>query len=318
MGDKVLEGELLSRSEAERLLETPPQEMGNLMGAALHVRYHYLDNEAEFCTIINARSGRCSEDCRYCAQSAHYSGVSETYPMLDTDTVVAAARDAHSRGIPRFSLVTSGRSLSGDDVENVCRASRRIRESAQILVDCSLGLLSPGQATALKNAGVNRYHHNLETAESFFDQVCTTHSFADKLETIAIAKDAGLSVCSGGILGLGETPAQWLEMVFRLRDLAVDCIPVNILNPRPGTPLEKQTPPSPMEVLKLLAIMRLIVPATDIKLAGGREVNLRDLQAGAFLAGVNGMIVGGYLTTPGRSVDEDYALITDLGLTCRR
>jgi biotin synthase len=165
---------------------------------------------------------------------------------------------------------------------------------------------------------VERYHHNLETAESFFEHICTTHSFSDKVETIGRAKDAGMTVCSGGILGLGESPAQWLEMVFRLRELAVDCIPVNILNPRPGTPLARNRVPSPLEVLKILAIMRLAVPRTEMKLAGGREINLRDFQGTAFLAGVTGMIVGGYLTTPGRGVEEDLRLIDDLGLSLKK
>jgi biotin synthase len=315
IGDKVLDGELLTEAEAATLLETGPSDMVELLGIANRVRYQFLGDTVEFCTIINAKSGRCSEDCRFCAQSGHHEGEAETYPMLKADRIVAAARDAHQKGIQRFSIVTSGRGLTDKDRETVCTAAAGIHEDSGILVDASLGFLTDDEAAALKDAGVERYHHNLETAESFFGRICTTHSFADKIETICRAKDAGMTVCSGGILGMGESPDQWLEMVFRLRDLAVDCIPVNVLNPRPGTPLAHNQAPSPLEVLKILAIMRLIVPNTEIKLAGGREVNLRDFQGTAFLAGVTGMIVGGYLTTPGRSVEEDLRLIEDLGLS---
>lgn len=314
MGDKVLGGERLAFSEAAKLLETGARDLADLLAAAHSIRCQFLGSTVEFCTIINAKSGRCSEDCRFCAQSAHYAGSSELYPMISVSEMVAAAHDANKHGIQRFGIVTSGRRLTDEDLDQVNAAAGQIHRETKLLVDCSLGFLTREHAETLRMAGVDRYHHNLETAPSFFSHICTTHSFTDKLVTILRVKEAGMSICSGGIMGLGETPVQWLEMVFQLRELEVDCIPVNILNPRPGTPLEQQTPPAPMEVLKLLAIMRLVVPRTEIKLAGGREVNLRDFQGTAFLAGVTGMIVGGYLTTPGRRVEEDLRMMQDLGL----
>ena len=312
--DTVLDGGLIGCAEATKLLDADPADVVDLLSAANRVRHHFLGNAVEFCTIINAKSGRCSENCRFCAQSSHYQGECSTYPMLPVEQMAAAAHDAEERGINRFSIVTSGRALSDKDLDVVCVTASSIRRQTGVQVDCSVGFLSRENAIALKEAGVKRYHHNLETAGSFFDQVCTSHSFADKLATIARVKESGMSVCSGGIMGLGETPVQWIEMVLQLRDLEVDCIPVNVLNPRPGTPLQQFTPPGPLEVLKMLAITRLIVPRTEIRLAGGREVNLRDFQGTAFLAGVTGMIVGGYLTTPGRSVEEDYQMIEDLHL----
>jgi len=314
LGDTILDGKSLGFSEAVSLLAVNQCDLVDLFAAANRVRHQFLGDQIEFCTIINAKSGRCSEDCRFCAQSAHYTGTCETYAMLPVEDMLAAALDASRRKVQRFSIVTSGRTLSRKDLKTVCTASERIREKTPMLVDCSLGFLSADQAKALKEAGIDRYHHNLETAASFFEKVCTTHTFSEKLATISRVKEAGMSICCGGIMGLGETPEQWLELVFQLRDLEVDCIPVNILNARPGTPLEQETPRPPHAVLKMLAITRLIVPRAEIRLAGGREVNLRDLQSAAFWAGVSGMIVGGYLTTPGRSIEEDNQLIRDLGL----
>ncbi len=310
--EKVLGGERLSFLEARKLLEVDETNLLDLISIANRVRQQFFGNKVGLCTIINAKSVRCSEDCKFCAQSSYYRGKCEVYPLLDIDSIVQSANHAAIQGIPRFSIVTSGRSLGQKDFKKVIEAIKIIHQTTQITVDCSLGLLSREQALALKNAGVERYHHNLETAPSFFSAICTTHSISEKLETLKRIKEVGLSLCSGGILGLGETPEQWLEMIFVLRELQVDSIPVNILNPRPGTPLENITPPSPLQILKILAITRLIVPQTEIRLAGGREVNLRDFQATAFWAGVTGMIVGGYLTTGGRPLIQDLQMINDL------
>lgn len=314
LGEKVLAGENITPSEAKRLLNVGHEDLVDLMAAAHRVRHHFMGDEVEFCTIINAKSGRCSEDCKFCAQSAHYQGECDIYPLLAADTIVQAAKDAETKGIPRFSIVTSGKRLGEKDFERVVECVERIRAETAVQVDCSLGMLSANEALALKQAGVDRYHHNLETSPDFFEKICTTHAFAEKLDTLHLMQENGFSLCSGGILGLGETPSQWIDMVFLLRDLSVDAIPVNILDPRPGTPLGKGSPPPPLEILKIIAIMRLIVPDRHIKLAGGREVNLRDLQGMAFLSGATGMIVGGYLTTGGRSVDADHQMIRDLEL----
>ena len=314
IGEKVLGGEKINFTEAKKLLNTPQADIVYLIAIAHNIRHHFFGDNVGLCTIINAKSGRCSEDCTFCAQSAHYQGECEIYPLVEVEDIIRAALDAASKGIQRFSIVTSGRGLGKKDFKKVLESVKAILQETPLQVDCSLGILSQEQATALKDAGVERYHHNLETAPSFFDKICTTHSIAEKIKTLNVMKDAGLSLCSGGILGLGESPEQWLEMIFVLRDLGVDSIPVNILNPRPGTPLENLKPPTPLEVLKILAIMRLIVPQTEIRLAGGREVNLRDFQAAAYWAGVTGMIVGGYLTTGGRALEQDLQMLKDLGL----
>lgn len=313
IGEKVLGGKKISFPEAQKLLQVDMSDFVDLIAVANRVRHQFVSEGIDLCTIINAKSGRCSEDCRFCVQSAHHHGVCETYPMVSVDEIVRAAHDAEEQRIQRFSIVTSGRALNSKDFQTVIEAARQIRKQTALGVDCSLGMISHEKATVLKKAGADRYHHNLETSRSFFEKICTTHSYSDKLTTIEAVKESGLSICSGGIIGLGEAPEQWLEMIFQLRDLEVDCIPVNILNPRPGTPLEATLPPSPLEIIKLIAITRLIVPNIPIKLAGGRETNLRDFQATAFLAGVTGMIVGGYLTTGGRRIDQDLKLLEDLG-----
>jgi len=314
IGDKLLGGEKITFPEAKKLLEVDKNGLVDLMAVANWVRHHFFENRVDLCTLLNAKSGRCSEDCKFCGQSAHFQGDCATYPLLDVEEIVRKSHGVASIGDRRFCIITSGKSLAQRDFNNVVEAARRIRRETQLNLDCSLGILSDEQTLALKEAGVERYNHNLETAPSFFEKICTTHSFSDRMETIKRLKNNGFSICSGGIIGLGETPVQWLELVFILRELEVDCIPINILNPRPGTPLENLLPPPPLEVIKLIAITRLIVPNVEIKLAGGREVNLRDFQATAFLAGVTGMIVGGYLTTKARCVEDDFQMLKDLEL----
>jgi biotin synthase len=314
IGDKVFGGEKITFSEAKKLLEVDKNGLVDLMAVANRVRHRFCGDQVDLCTLLNAKSGRCSEDCKFCGQSAHFQGDCATYPLLDVEEIVRKSHEVESKGDRRFCIITSGKSLTHQDFNNVLEAARRIRRETQLNLDCSLGILSDEQASALKEAGVERYNHNLETAPSFFGKVCTTHSFSDRLETLNRLKNNGFSICSGGIIGLGETPVQWLELVFILRELEVDCIPINILNPRPGTPLENLLPPPPLEVIKLIAITRLIVPNGEIKLAGGREVNLKDFQATAFLAGVTGMIVGGYLTTRGRCEEDDCQMLKDLKL----
>ena len=313
IGDKVLGGEKITFPEAKKLLEVDRKELVDLMAVANRVRYHFFENRVDLCTLLNAKSGRCSEDCKFCGQSAHFRRDCATYPLLDVEEIVRRGQQVESKGGRRFCIITSGKRLMPREFEKVVEAVRRIRYETRLNLDCSLGTLSDEQASALKEAGVERYNHNLETAPSFFGKICTTHSFLDRLETLTFIKNNGVGICSGGIIGIGESPLQWLEMVFILRELEVDCIPINILNPRTGTPLENMISPPPLEVIKLIAITRLIAPDVEIKLAGGRELNLRDFQATAFLAGVTGMIVGGYLTTQGRSENEDYQMLKDLG-----
>jgi biotin synthase len=236
---------------------------------------------------------------------------------MDVNEMVKEAREAQERRTGRFCLISSGRQLNEKEFETVLDALSQIREETDLALDCSFGTLTRERAEALKKVGVTRYNHNLETAESHFSKICTTHSFGDRIRTIEILKDQGFSICCGGIIGLGESAQQRLELAFSLRELEVDCIPLNILNPRPGTPLEHSKPIPPMEIIRTIALFRLILPKGTLKIAGGREINLRDLQSLALLAGANGLIVGNYLTTPGRSAEDDLTMIRDLGFEIR-
>ena len=232
---------------------------------------------------------------------------------MNGDQMVKEANEAQTRRTGRFCLISSGRQLNDSEFETVLDAFSRIRRETDLALDCSFGMLTPERAEALKKVGVTRYNHNLETAESHFSKICTTHSFRDRVETIEVLKNQGFSICCGGIIGLGESPQQRLELAFSLRELGIDCTPFNILNPRPGTPLEHPESVQPMEIIKTIALFRLIIPKGTIKIAGGREANLRDLQSLAFLAGANGLILGNYLTTLGRNAEDDLAMIRDLG-----
>jgi len=313
IGEKVLSGRSATVKDILPLLEAKGPDIVELAAVANRVRVAFTGNQIDLCSLLNAKSGRCPEDCAFCAQSAHYKSEAPTYPLMDPGQMVKEAKEAQTRGTGRFCLISSGRQLNDKEFETVLDALGRIRKETELALDCSFGTLTRERAEALKSVGVTRYNHNLETAESHFLQICTTHSFQDRVRTIEILKDQGFSICCGGIIGLGESAQQRLELAFSLRELGVDCIPLNILNPRPGTPLEDSNPIPPMEIIKTIALFRLILPRGTLKIAGGREVNLRDLQSLALVAGANGLIVGNYLTTPGRSAEDDLTMIRDLG-----
>lgn len=265
-----------------------------------------------FCSIINAKSGKCSEDCRYCAQSTHYQTEAPIYPLKATEEIVAAAEAAKAAGATRFSLVTSGRGLSAAEVEEVAARIAAVRQRVEIRLCGSFGILDRHALARLKAAGMSRYHHNLETSERFFPRVTTTHSFADRVATIRAAREAGLEVCAGGIFGLGESEADRIAMALSLRELAVDSVPLNFLIPLPGTPLAGAAPLAVREIVRSIAIFRLLLPTVCIRLAGGREVVLEDFLAAAFLAGADGMMIGGYLTQQGRSVEADHRFAREM------
>ncbi|MGQ9512585.1 biotin synthase BioB [Thermodesulfitimonas sp.] len=314
LAEKVLKGATLTFEEACFLLATPDAVTPFLLGTADVIRKHFRGRKVDRCAIVNARSGRCPEDCRFCAQSARYPTQAPVYPLLPADEIRCRAQAVYAGGIRRFSLVTSGRD-PGRDFDKILGLIRLLRKELPELQICaSLGVLRPEEARALKKAGLSRYHHNLETAASFFPQICTTHRHADRVATILTAKEAGLEVCAGGIIGLGETPAQRAELAFALRDLDVPSVPVNILHPIPGTPLEAAPPLPPLEILRTLAVFRFILPRATIRYAGGREHNLRDTQALGLAGGVDGLITGDYLTTRGQGTSRDHTLIRDLGL----
>lgn len=312
--EKVLHGSDITRSEALELISLPQDDTPLLLAMADKIRQHYSNDTVDCCAIINGRSGHCPENCRFCAQSAHYHTDASVYPLLDNDTMIAAAKKAKAAGAARFSIVTSGRSVvEGPEFDAILTTLKRIRQEVKLETCCSLGLITLKQAIALKNIGVSRYHANIETAPSYFPAICSTHTFADKASVIHIARKAGLRVCSGGILGLGETPQQRVEMAFTLKELGIDSVPLNILNPIAGTPFENNQPLSPWEILRTFAVFRFILPKALIRTAGGREVNLRSMQAYALTSGLNGLMIGGYLTTGGNAVSVDMQMIHDLG-----
>lgn len=314
LAEKVLAGGSITKIEAEQLIQVEDQDTMLLLAMADAIRQQYNGDYVDCCAIINGRSGRCSEDCKFCAQSAHYQTGVQEYSLLTQEEFIAAAKKAKAAGAVRFSIVTSGKSTAQqEEFVKICAALKAVKQETGLEVCCSLGLLTLEQGRALRAAGVARFHSNLETAPSYFPSVCSTHSFQDKIMSLHNAKEAGLRVCSGGILGLGETPLQRVELAFVLKELQVDSIPLNILNPIPGTPFAKNKPLPPWEILRAFAVFRFVLPQAQIRTAGGREVNLRDLQALALAGGLNGLMIGGYLTTDGRSPQTDRQLLRDLG-----
>jgi biotin synthase len=291
-----------------------PYETVDLILCSNKIRNKYKNNHVFTCSIINAKSGFCSEDCAFCAQSAYHNTEIATYPLLSINELVDHAIRMHKAGATKYSMVTSGYTLSNHEIENICRAASLIKSKTALSVCASLGVLSERTLRRLRESGVTTYHHNLETARSYFDQICTTHTYDEDIETIQMAQSAGLRVCSGGILGLGETWEQRVELAITLRDLNVDSIPINFLNPIPGTRMENRPLLNPMEALKCIALVRVINPEKDITICGGREVNLRDYQSWIFIAGTNGLMVGNYLTTQGRNISMDIDLIREMNL----
>jgi biotin synthase len=311
--ERILSGEKITRSEAQKLLETPQEDLLRLLAAADRIRIRFKGAKFDSCSLINARSGRCGEDCAFCAQSGRHNTDVETYGLRSSEDILAAARAAQEAGAIRFCTVTSGGALSDKEFDSLIDSLSRAHSEVEIALDASLGFLTDERAQRLREAGVTRYNHNIETSPDHYSSICTTHTFEQRVETVRASIRNGFSACCGGIIGMGETPLQRLEMAFTLDEMGVDCVPVNILNPRPGTPLQDAAPPEPLEILKTLAIFRMILPRATIKVAGGREANLGDFQAMALRSGANGMIIGGYLTTTGRSIDDDLRMISQAG-----
>lgn len=314
LAEKVIAGGAITEEEARHLIRTRDEDTMLLLAMADKIRQKYCGSAVDFCAILNARSGHCPEDCKFCAQSGRYHTGAKYYRLLPEEEIMEAARKAKAAGAVRFSLVTSGRNQSNpNEFEEILHVVGRIRREVGLEVCCSLGLISEDQARQLKEAGITRVHCNIESAPSYFPQVCSTHSFADKEALIAAVQRAGIRVCSGGIIGLGETPDQRVEMAFTLRRLHIDSVPLNILVPVPGTPFAGNRRLPPLEVLRAFAMFRFVLPRALIRTAGGREVNLRSLQAHALTGGLNGIMVGGYLTTAGRDPREDIRMTEDLG-----
>ncbi|RLB06913.1 MAG: biotin synthase BioB [Deltaproteobacteria bacterium] len=304
----------VSPSKAEELLGIGDRFLPLLFYGACRIRSHFRGDGVKLCAIVNAKSGRCSEDCAFCAQSVHHKTRIDVYPMMDPEQILQRAREARAMGARRFSIVTSGKSPREEEMAKVIDAIRLIRQQSDLTLCVSLGIITKKEAFRLKEAGLSCYHHNLETAPTFFTKICTTHRFEEDLDTLRWAKEAALQVCSGGILGLGESPLQRLELAFTLKELDVDSVALNFLHPIPGTPLGETTPLPPLEILKSVALFRFILPDKDIRICGGREFGLRDLHPMIFWAGANGIMIGNYLTTKGRHYRADLQMIQDLKL----
>lgn len=307
--NKVLCGELITKEEALLLADAPLDE---LCAAADEIRISYCKETFDICAIINAKSGRCSENCKYCAQAAVYSTGTEEYPLIDLDTAVDAAKKSFDGGVKRFSLVASGKRLSDGEVDKACEIIRAIKEECDISVCISFGLLDEKQFARLKNAGAERVHNNLETSRRFFPDVCTTHTYDDKINAIKVAQRAGLSVCSGGIMGLGETMEDRIDMALDIRSLGIKSMPVNMLNPIKGTPYENNKKLTEEEIRRVCALFRFINPTASIRLAGGR-ILLEDRGERCFQSGANAAISGDMLTTGGAAVKADMDMIEKLG-----
>jgi len=313
--DAVLSKGTLDYDTVSALSHAKGADLWDLFAAAGRVRERFRGTLIDICSIVNAKSGACSEDCAYCAQSVHHATGAQVYPLIPVDRMAEAAASAKKNGAKRFCIVTSGRGIeSRDDLENIAEGVRRVRETG--LAPCAtLGTLTNDQLAYLKDAGLQRYHHNIETSREHFARICTTHSFDERLEVLRSVRSLGLSACSGGILGMGESMDDRIRMAFTLRELDVDSIPINFLMPIMGTPLEGIEPIAPLEALHAIALFRLVLPDKEIRVCAGRGTALGQLHPLIFAAGADGFMIGNYLTTSGLDPLDDLRLLQDLGLS---
>ena len=316
MTDETRDVEGIGREEALALLA--PERRGELRERAHETTLRCVERRFDFCAIINARSGRCTENCKWCAQSAHWKTGCESYGWVGAEACVKAAKDAEASGADRIGIVTSGRGLSPSDVDDVCAALRAMRNAADIGLCASLGLLSEADLIKLLDAGLQRIHCNLETAPSLFPSLCSTHSVAEKLATLRAAKKLGFQICCGGIIGMGETDEQLVEFAFALREIAPDSIPVNVLHPIPGTPLAERGILDPERVVDSVALLRLVNPSTPLRFAGGRRDMSDETAAKCIYVGMSAGIAGPLLTTPGADFDDDRELAVRAGYSVRK
>ena len=309
---EVLDGKELSNEEAMTILNSSDQELLELLNGAYTIRHHYFGNKVKLNRIINTKSGLCPENCGYCSQSSISNAPIEKYRMMDKDTIIEGAKQAYEQQIGTYCIVASGRGPSNKDLETVISAVKEIKEQYNLTVCACLGILKPEQAKQLKEAGVDRYNHNLNTSENHHEAITTSHTYQDRVNTVDLVKDAGISPCSGVIIGMRETKQDVIDMANSLKVLNADSIPVNFLNAIDGTPLEGTDELDPRYCLKVLSLMRYINPTKEIRISGGREVNLRSLQPlGLYPA--NSIFVGDYLTTEGQESSADLLLIKDMG-----
>jgi biotin synthase len=314
---RVMDGGEITREEGRWLFNLEASaDIVDLLSWANRIRERFKGNKIHLCSIVNIKAGGCSENCRFCAQSAAYETESPRYGLVEDEAVLTAADEAKANGVIGLGLVAAWRGLEeGPVLDAICKQFQRLKESGKARPDASLGMIrNQHVADRLKEAGVECYNHNLESSQRFFPQVCTTHTYQERVQTIRHLQQAGIKICSGGILGLGETREDRCDLAFALKELGVHVVPINILNPVAGTPFAGQPPLSPMEILKSIACFRFILPRQEIMVAGGRVVNLRDAQSLMFMAGASALMVGNYLTTVNQPVQEDLQMLKDLGL----
>ena len=314
--EKVFCRDNISREEALSIASLSGQNIFDLFSSANRIREHFRGNTIDLCAIINAKSGSCPEDCSYCAQSAKSTAEIETFQLVDKKRVIEKAKEAKRGGTRRFCIVTSGKKASSADLIKIAEMVSAVRELG-LLPCATLGLLAKKDIQKLRAAGLERYHNNLETSERFFSEICTTHTYQDKIETIREVKSSGLSLCSGGIFGLGETWDDRIDMAFALRDIGPDSVPINFLTPVKGTRLGVNRMLDPFEALKIISLYRFILPDKEIRVCGGRIQTLGEFHSLIFAAGADGLLTGNYLTTLGRNFEDDLRLITQCGLTAQ-
>ncbi len=317
LGEQVVAGGSISRDEARWLFHLENSaDIVDLLSWANRVREHFKGNKIHLCSIVNIKAGGCPENCRFCAQSALYQTDAPRYGLVESTAILTAAAEAQAHGVTGLGLVAAWRGLEeGPVLEELCARFEELKQSGQARPDASLGIISNQRvADRLKAAGVECYNHNLESSRRFFPQVCTSHTYDERLQTVRHLKQAGIKICSGGIIGLGETRDDRCDLAFSLKEIGANVVPINILNPIPGTPMAANPPLPVLEILKTIACFRFILPRQEIMIAGGRVANLRDAQSLIFMAGASALMVGNYLTTLNQPVEKDLQMLKDLGL----
>ena len=312
LAEKSLQGLVLEREEMSAVLNASDEQLPELLASAFKVRRYYFGKRVQIHVLMNAKSGLCPEDCHYCSQSSISTAPVDKYPLLPRERLLEGAFKAKAAGAVRYCMVNSGRGPTQKEIEEIAKVVREIKSQVPINICCSLGIMNEAKARVLKEAGVERVNHNLNTSKRYYPKICTTHTYEDRVQTVKNVTSAGLSPCCGGIIGMGETEDDIIEMALALRELDVDSIPINFLHPVPGTPLAKANHLTPQRCLKSLCLFRFLNPSKEIRVAGGRELNLRSLQPMS-LYPANSIFVNGYLTTPGQRASEAHQMIEDMG-----
>lgn len=314
IAERSIRENAISYDEARYLMKLDGNEVYDLFYWANHIRYSFFKNYVNSCSIVSAKQGRCSEDCRFCSQSSRYKTDISSFELVEKEEIAKAVERGKEHMDDCVGVVTSGYGLGmSEDFNSICNYARELSGDGNIPIHVSIGTITAEMAEKLSDSGVEMINHNLETSERYFPSICTSHTYQDRVNTIKIAKDSNIKICSGGIFGTGECVEDRLDLAFKLKELDVDAIPLNFLNPVEGTPLSSEQSLAPLEILKIIAVFRFILPDKEIKVAGGREANLRDLQSWMFYAGANSTMIGNYLTTNGKSASEDLQMIKDLG-----